>query len=226
MKNKILIAAALVVCAYFLQSCSNSTSNTSKTDMDTSMSNMAQNDSLGSGNMKMDNKMVQSMSSAMGKMNEMKMTGDFDLDFANMMMMHHQGAIDMSEMEIVKGTDAQIKTMAQNIITSQKAEIEQLQQFVKNYTMPQAKMENGEMHNELGVTMKTMMDKMNTIQMTGNTDKDFVLMMIPHHESAITMAEDELKHGKQQDLKKMAQQMITDQSKEITDFKTWLSNQK
>lgn len=226
MKNRILIAAALFVSTYFLQSCSNSTNNTSKTDMDTSMSNMAQNDSMGSGNMKMDNTMMQSMSGTMDKMKDMKMTGDFDLDFANMMMMHHQAAIDMSEVEIAKGADAQLKTMAQNIITAQKAEIDQMEQFVKNYKMPEAKKENGEMHNELGETMKAMMDKMNGMQMTGNTDKDFVMMMIPHHESAVTMAGDELTHGKQLELKKMAQKMIADQNKEITEFKTWLSNQK
>ena len=226
MKNKILFAAALFVGAYFLQSCSNSTNNSSKTDMDSSMTNMTQNDSMNSGKMQMNNEMMQSMNGTMGKMNDMKMTGDFDLDFANMMMMHHQAAIDMSEVEIAKGSDTQIKTMAQNIITAQKAEIEQMQQFVKNYKMPEAKMDKGEMHNELGETMKTMMDKMMGMQMTGNTDKDFVMMMIPHHESAVTMAEDEISHGKKLELKKMAQKMIADQNKEISDFKTWLANQK
>ena len=226
MKNKILIAAALFVSAYFLQSCSNSTNNSSKTDMDSSMTNMTQNDSMNSGKMQMNNEMMQSMNGTMGKMNDMKMTGDFDLDFANMMMMHHQAAIDMSEVEVAKGSDAKIKTMAQNIITAQKAEIEQMQQFVKNYKMPEAKMDKGEMHIELGETMKTMMDKMMGMQMTGNTDKDFVMMMIQHHESAVTMAEDEISHGKKLELKKMAQKMIADQSKEISDFKTWLANQK
>lgn len=62
--------------------------------------------------------------------------------------------------------------------------------------------------------------------MTGNTHKDFVMMMIPHHESAVTMAEDELSYGKQPELKKMAQKMIADQSKEITEFKAWLAIQK
>lgn len=226
MKNKILIAAALFVSIYFLQSCSNSTNNTSKTDMDTSMSNMSQNDSMSSGKMQMENDMMQSMSGTIDKMKDMKMSGDFDLDFANMMIMHHQAAIDMSEVEIAKGTDAQIKTMAQNIITAQKAEIEQMQQFVKNYKMPEAKKESGEMHNELGETMKAMMDKMSSIQMTGNTDKDFVMMMIPHHESAVIMAEDELTHGKQLELKKVAQKMVADQNKEIVEFKAWLDKQK
>lgn len=226
MKHKILIAAFLIVTASSLQSCGNADNSTSKTDIDSSMTNMAQHDSMNSGSMQMDNSMMQSMSGMKGKMNDMTMTGDFDLDFANMMMMHHQGAIDMSEVEIAKGTDAQMKTMAQNIITAQQAEIEQMQQFVKNYKMLEAKKENGEMHNELSETMKAMMDKMNGMQMTGNTDKYFVMMMIPHHESAVAMAEDELSHGKQPELKTMAQKMITDQNKEVTKFKTWLSSQK
>lgn len=154
------------------------------------------------------------------------MTGDFDLDFTNMMLMHHQAAIDMSEVEIAKGTDVQIKAMAQNIITAQQAEIEQLQQFIKNYKMPEAKMKMAETHNELGANMKASMDKMTNLPMTGNTDKDFVRMMIPHHETAVTMAQDELKHGIQPGLKKMAQKMIADQNKEIMDFKAWLANQK
>ena len=226
MKSKILIAAALFVSAYFLQSCSNSTNNTSKNEMDSPMTNMAQNDSMNSGKMQMDNAMMQAMSGTMSKMNGMKMTGDFDIDFANMMIMHHQAAIDMSEVEIAKGTDAQIKTMAQNIITTQNAEIAQLQAFIKNYNMPEAKKENGKRSDELSEAMKIMIDKMNGLQLTGNTDKDFVMMMIPHHESAITMVADELVHGKQLGLIKMAQKISVDQSKEINEFKAWGAGQK
>ena len=225
MKNKILIATALFFNAYFLQSCDN-TNNTTKNEMDSSMPHMMQDDSMNSGKMQMDNGIMQSLISTMGKMNEMRMTGDFDLDFVNMMIIHHQAAIDMSEVEIAKGTDTQMKTMAQNIVTAQKVEIEQLNQFVKNYKMPVVKKMNGEMHHEFGETMKDMMDKMNNMQMTGNTDKDFAMMMKSHHEGAVKMAEDELSHGKQYEIKKMAQKMITDQNKEITDFKAWLSSQK
>ena len=225
MKNKILIATALFVSAYFLQSCSNSTNDKSKDGMDSSMSHMSANDSMNSA-MKMDNEMMKSMIGTMGKMDNMKMTGDFDLDFANMMVIHHQAAIDMSEVEIAKGKDEGMITMAKNIITAQKAEIEQIQRFVKNYKMPEKKMESGEMHNELGTTMKAMMDEMNGMQMTGNVDKNFAMMMIPHHESAVTMAEEEIGHGKQLELKKLAQKIIADQNKEINEFKAWLSEHK
>ncbi len=44
----------------------------------------------------MNNGLMASMNTMMDKMNSMKMCGDFDLDFANMMIAHHQGAIDMS----------------------------------------------------------------------------------------------------------------------------------
>ena len=176
----------------------------------------------GSGKMKMNHGRMHSMS----KMKDMKMTGDFDLDFANMMILHHQAAIDMSEEELEKGSDERIKAMAKNIITAQKGEIGQLKAFIKKYKMPATKMKPSDMHNELSDDMKAMMDTMDKVKTTGNADMDFVRMMIPHHESAVKMATDELSHGKQLGLKKMAQKMIADQSKEIEEFRSWSSKQK
>jgi len=225
MKNKFIIIAVLFVTAFLMQSCSNSNNSSANTDMDSSMNPQMQNDSMNAGKMHMGNNMMQLMNNTMAKVNSMKMSGDFDLDFANMMIMHHQAAIDMSVEEIAKGTDEQIKTMAQNIVIAQKTEIKQLQQFINSYKVPAEKNKNGAMHNELNEAMKTMMDKMNNMQMTGNSDKDFVRMMIAHHESAVKMAEDEISYGKQSEMKKMAQKMSTDQSKEIANFKAWLSNQ-
>ena len=225
MKNKLLIAGVLIVSAFFLQSCGNANNSTHKNDMDTSTQHMDKKDTMNSGKMQMGNDMMKSMNHSMDKMHDMKMTGDFDLDFAHMMIIHHQAAIEMSEVEIAKGTDAQITTMAKNIVTAQKNEIEQLQQFITNNKIPEAKTKMDEMHHQLSETMKAMMVKMNNMQMTGNTDKDFVMMMIPHHESAVTMAKDELTHGKQPGLKKMAQKMIADQTKEINELKAWSSMQ-
>lgn len=224
MKNTIFIIAALFTTVLMLQSCGNGNNSSETKETDTSMSQTPKPDTMDMN--KMNDDMMQSMNSTMAKMKDMKMTGDFDLDFASMMIMHHQAAIDMSEMEVAKGNDTQIKTIAQNIIAAQKAEIGQLQQFVKKYKMPEAKMENGEMHNDLTETSKTMMDKMMNMKMSGNSDKDFVMMMILHHEGAVTMAKDEISHGKQSELKKIAQKMITDQTKEIKDFNAWLASQK
>jgi len=212
MKNKILISLTLLISAYILQSCGDTNKHKTQKQMDNSMS---------PDNMKMDHGMMTSMNSAMDKMHDMQMSEDFDHDFAHMMVMHHQAAVDMSKIELSKGTNAQIKKMAQNIITGQTAEIVQLEQFIKNH-----KVTKGEMHHQLGESMKSMMEKMNKMKMTGNTDKDFVMMMIPHHECAVSMAEAELAHGKQMELKKMAQNIISDQKKEIAEFNAWLFTRK
>lgn len=226
MKNKILTATVLFFSACFLQFCNNTNNKTAKTEIDSSMNNTMPDDSRNSGMMEMDKTLMESMSNMKSKMKDMKMTGDFDVEFAYMMIMHHQAAIDMSKVEIAKGTDTTIKTIAHNIIIAQTEEINQLEMFVNSYKMPEVNRKDNKMHSELNEAMNAMMDKMDLMQMTGNTDKDFVRMMITHHESAVKMAEDELANGKQDEVKKMTQKMIKDQNKEITDFKTWLSSQK
>lgn len=59
---------------------------------------------------------------------------------------------------------------------------------------------------------------------TGDPDRDFVTMMIPHHQGAIDMAKVELQYGKDADLKKMAEKIIQDQEREIGEMKNWLNS--
>ena len=56
---------------------------------------------------------------------------------------------------------------------------------------------------------------------TGDTDKDFVAGMIPHHAGAIDMARIELRDGKDPALKKLARDIIAAQKKEIAFMKQW-----
>lgn len=57
---------------------------------------------------------------------------------------------------------------------------------------------------------------------SGNADVDFARMMVPHHQSAIDMADNLLRHGKDAKLRKMAEKMKKDQKKEITELQAWL----
>jgi Domain of unknown function (DUF305) len=50
---------------------------------------------------------------------------------------------------------------------------------------------------------------------TGDIDRDFVAMMTPHHQGAIDMAVIELRYGKNEQLKRIAQEIIVDQMQEI-----------
>ena len=53
----------------------------------------------------------------------------------------------------------------------------------------------------------------------GNVDRDFVTMMVPHHQGAIDMAIGELQYGKDPQLKRIAQEIIVDQQQEIAAMK-------
>jgi uncharacterized protein (DUF305 family) len=49
----------------------------------------------------------------------------------------------------------------------------------------------------------------------GDVDRDFVAMMVPHHQGAIDMARAELRHGRNEQLRRIAQEIIIDQQQEI-----------
>ncbi len=213
------MAGSFILGTVVFQSCGNRDSTNANANKDTTITTQTK-DSMTTNNPGNNDLMA-----AMHKsMQEMKMTGDFDVDFANTMSTHHQEAIDMSEVELAKGNDSQVKGWAQNIITAQKAEIDQLQQVIKNYSSSGKAMEGD--HNELKGAMDKMMNEMMTMKMTGNTDKDFVMMMVMHHETAMGMAKTEISKGKNAELKKMAQKIVEDQSKEIDEFRNWLDKNK
>lgn len=69
--------------------------------------------------------------------------------------------------------------------------------------------------------MMKMMTSDKAMTMTGDADKDFVMMMMPHHQAAIDMAKVELEFGKDAMLKKMATDIIAAQQKEIDAMTAW-----
>jgi hypothetical protein len=64
------------------------------------------------------------------------------------------------------------------------------------------------------VAMDTMMAGME-VKPSGDVDQDFAAMMIPHHQGAIDMAQAELRHGANEQLRRIAQEIIVDQQQEI-----------
>jgi predicted outer membrane protein len=68
--------------------------------------------------------------------------------------------------------------------------------------------------SENAAAMKEMMADM-TIEPTGDVDRDFVAMMVPHHRGAVDMAKAELKYGHNEQLRRLAREIVAKQQQEI-----------
>lgn len=75
---------------------------------------------------------------------------------------------------------------------------------------------------EMNAAMKRMMQTMDASKTTGVQDRDFMLMMIPHHQSAVDMAKIELRRGTRPELKALARDIIKSQNEEIGQMRGWL----
>lgn len=137
-----------------------------------------------------------------------------DAMFVNAMIPHHQGAIDMAKIAKVQSKREEVLNLAEAIITTQQAEIETLEQ----------------MKSDLPDTMSSMMDDNAMSQMHQDTadlekaddfDSAFIAAMIPHHQSAIEMAEMVTNSGASPEVAKLAQAIIAAQTDEIEMMEKW-----
>ena len=76
--------------------------------------------------------------------------------------------------------------------------------------------------SELIGSMHVMHAAMTSVQPTGDNDADFVRLMLPHHQAAIDMAKTQLAHGQDPQMRRLAQEIITDQQSEIELMQLWL----
>jgi len=165
------------------------------------------------------NQMMTIMHQMMDKMNAMQMTKDPDNDFAMMMTMHHQGAIDMANAELKDGTDATMKAIAQKMITAQTQEIAQLNTFLKGHA-PHLSLPEFDAKMMMG--MEKMGRNADLQVINGRIDHDFAILMTGHHQSAIEMSKMELDYGTHTEMKTMASKIIEDQEMEIKELQEWL----
>jgi uncharacterized protein (DUF305 family) len=64
-------------------------------------------------------------------MTSIQPSGDTDVDFVRLMLPHHQAAIDMARTELVRGTNPQIRRLAEEIVAGQQSEMELMQLWLK-----------------------------------------------------------------------------------------------
>ncbi len=83
-----------------------------------------------------DRAMMSGMRSMRQAMDRAPVNGDPDHDFVSMMMPHHQGAIDMAEVELRYGRDPGLRRLARNVITAQKREIAAMDRWTAAHPSP------------------------------------------------------------------------------------------
>jgi uncharacterized protein (DUF305 family) len=97
---------------------------------------------------------------------------EFDKSFLKMMRMHHMGAVDMAKLVPTRATHDELKTLSQNIITSQSAEIQQFEGWLKTWynETSEGSMPAGSMSGEQMVGTSTPTGNMSGGATAGGTD--------------------------------------------------------
>ncbi|WP_179072247.1 DUF305 domain-containing protein [Nostoc sp. C057] len=152
---------------------------------------------------------------------------NFDLRFIDAMIPHHQGAVEMAKEAQVKSKRPEIKKLADNIIKSQNQEITQMKQWRQAW-YPKAGDKPMAYNSQMGHMMEMSSEQMQTMMMSQNLgaadaefDLRFINAMIPHHEGAVTMAQDALSKSKRPEIKKLAQEIVKAQEIEIKEMQQW-----
>lgn len=142
-----------------------------------------------------------------------------DLMFVQMMIPHHEGAIEMSDLLLAKsGIDAEVVELAEQIKAAQGPEIEQMEAWLDDWGMPQMDdsmdgMDHGGMGGMDGMTEE---DLEALESASGPKAAElFLRQMIAHHEGAIEMAEEVLDDGDHPGVRALAESIIVSQAAEI-----------
>ena len=80
--------------------------------------------------------------------------------------------------------------------------------------------------SDLSSSMAKMHGAMVSMQSSGDSDIDFVRLMLPHHRAAVDMAKAELLHGTDPQMRRLAQEIVTDQQSEIAVMQLWIEQHK
>lgn len=151
------------------------------------------------------------------------MGGSADLTFATRMVPHHESAVVMAGLALERTERPEVRMLAQDIIATQTAEIEQLR-------AAGARLERGAAEDAgspvgSGMAMGAGMGTDLTQVPAGPAfDRAFLEAMIPHHQMGVHMAEMAVRHGSNPQVQALAEDMVEAQTREIALMQRWLND--
>ena len=144
---------------------------------------------------------------------------DADTAFAKGMIPHHIGAVEMAKVQLEFGKDETMRKLAQAIIDGQQAEIDLMNGWLNG---KDTTTQNANAPHAKAYALDNSHSEMMTAIYETDPDVAFAKAMIPHHQGAVEMAKVQLQFGKDEKMKKLAQDIIKAQEPEIKLMQDWL----
>ncbi|GAA1863981.1 DUF305 domain-containing protein [Myceligenerans crystallogenes] len=146
-----------------------------------------------------------------------------DTEFAQMMIVHHEGAVEMAGLASEKATDPEVKALAGRIAGAQQPEIDTMTGWLEAWgeeTDAAGTEMEGMDHSGMDMEGMSQEEAMASLsELSGaEFDMEFLHLMIAHHEGAVEMSETELADGQNPEAKELAQTIIDAQTAEIAEM--------
>ena len=141
-----------------------------------------------------------------------------DERFIDTMVPHHEGAVDMAEVALKNAEHEEIRQLAEDIVSAQEAEIKELKS-IKREEFGTSKIPMDMSADQMrGMGMET---DPRSLAKADPFDKSFIDAMIPHHRSAIEMAEVAARETNNSEIKDLAKDIVEAQRREISQMEQW-----
>jgi uncharacterized protein (DUF305 family) len=148
------------------------------------------------------------------------MSRNIDQHFITQMIPHHEGAIVMAEIALTRSKRPEILSLAQGIIEAQKLENTDMRAWYEAWFGGTPGTGHGMMHMD---GMSGDVSELSSVPDT-DFDREFIEQMIPHHEMAIMMAQMLSASTGRAEMRTLAENIITSQSREIQMMRAWLKS--
>lgn len=154
-----------------------------------------------------------------------------DITFAQLMIPHHEQAVQMADMALNQATTAEVQQLAQQIKDAQDPEIQQMRGWLQAWGAPEqmAGMDHGD-HGDMDMGGQSASGMMTDEDMTAlmdaqgaDFDRMWLEMMVAHHKGAIEMADTVKAQSQNPDVTKLADAIIAAQQGEITTMEQLLA---
>lgn len=147
---------------------------------------------------------------------------DADTEFAQMMIIHHEGAIEMAQLAVEKAATEEVRALGERIAQAQGPEIDLMSGWLEAWgeRQPDDADMGGMGHEGMdmdGMDQAAVMAELDRLS-GADFDRRFLELMIEHHKGAIVMAEAERGAGESPEATGLAQTIIDDQTAEITEM--------